>query len=79
MARLRRQWGEDSTVTIDLSSGGSITLSFKGNMFEMSEDEQKLITDLTAMIRQYRDAQSASLNEKAEKAEVKSYLEAQRA
>jgi hypothetical protein len=53
----RRQWGEDSTVSIDLSSGGSVSLSFKGNLFDLSADERKLISDLSAIIQQYRDAE----------------------
>lgn len=57
MARLRRQWGEDSTVRIDLSSGGSITLTFKGNLFDMSADERQLITDLSNIIQKYQDSQ----------------------
>jgi hypothetical protein len=51
-----RQWGEDSTVCIKLSSGGSITLQFKGNLFDLSDDEHKLIGDLRAILQKYREA-----------------------
>jgi hypothetical protein len=53
----RRQWGEDSTVTIDLSSGGSVTLTFKGNLFDLTADERRLISDLSSIIQKYRDAE----------------------
>lgn len=56
MSRSRRQWGEDSTVRIDLSSGGSVTLAFKGNLFDLSAGERALITDLSGIIQKYRDA-----------------------
>lgn len=51
-----RQWGEDSTVCIKLSSGGSITLQFKGNLFDLSDDERKLIADVSSVIQRYREA-----------------------
>ena len=68
----RRQWGEDSTVRIDLSAGASVTLAFKGNLFDLTDDERRLINDLSAPIQKHKDAQN-------EKAEAKSYIEAQRA
>lgn len=56
MSRPRRQeWAGDSTVSVDLSSGGSITLQFKGNLFDLSDDEHKLVGDLRAIIQQYRE------------------------
>lgn len=50
----RRQWGEDSTVRIDLSSGGSVTLTFKGNLFDLQTDERQLISDLSETIQRYK-------------------------
>jgi len=50
-----RQWGEDSTVCIKLSSGGSITLQFKGNLFDLTADERRVISDLSATIQRYRE------------------------
>ena len=51
----RRQYNEDS-VSIRLSSGGSVTLSFKGTLFELTDDEQGLVRDLTLTIQRYRAA-----------------------
>lgn len=51
----RRQYNEDS-VSLKLSSGGSVSLSFRGTLFDLTEAEQVLITDLTKLIRKYRDA-----------------------
>lgn len=56
----RRQWGEDSTVCMKLSSGASVTLTFKGNLFDLTKAEQGLVADLSSIIQKYRD--SASLN-----------------
>lgn len=53
----RRQWGEDSTASIELSSGGSLNLTFKGNLFDLSPDERKLISDLSAIIQKHRDSE----------------------
>ena len=50
----RRQWGEDSTVSIDLSSGGSITLAFRGNLFDLRADERQLISDLSETIQRFK-------------------------
>ena len=63
----RRQWGEDSTVNLKLSAGATVVLSFKGNLFDLTEDERRLINDLSITIRRYRD--SGSLNEKTGLAE----------
>jgi hypothetical protein len=51
----RRQYNEDGT-TIKLSSGGSVSLTFRGTLFELTEPEQVLISELTNLIRKYRDA-----------------------
>lgn len=54
MSITRRQWGEDSTVRQELSAGASVTLSFKGNLFELTAAEQALMTDLTNTFQKYR-------------------------
>lgn len=60
MSRSRRQWGEDSTVRLELSAGASMTLTFKGNLFDLSHDERELIADLSNTIQKFRDAEVAS-------------------
>jgi hypothetical protein len=58
MSRSRRQWGEDSTVRIDLSAGASVLLQFKGNLFDLTADERRLVSDLSLTVQRYRDAGS---------------------
>ena len=50
-----RQWSDDNTVSITLMSGGSVTLMFKGNVFDLTEDERRLVGDLTTTIKRYRE------------------------
>lgn len=49
----RRQWGDDSQVNLKLSAGSSITVVFKGNLFDLTAAERQLITDLSAVVQQY--------------------------
>jgi hypothetical protein len=49
----RRQWGDDSTVNLKLSAGSSITVVFKGNLFELTAAERHLITELSAVVQRY--------------------------
>jgi hypothetical protein len=65
MSRKRRQWGEASEVCLELSWGATVTLSFKGNLFDLVEGERRLISDLSTVVQDYKDAlaKSASLNE----------------
>jgi hypothetical protein len=51
----RRQWAEDSTVTIRLTSGGSVTLVFKGNMFDLTQPERELIAELSTVVQKFKD------------------------
>jgi hypothetical protein len=55
----RRVWGDDSTVRLGLSGGATVTLSFKGNLFDLAPAERRLISDLTATIQIYKDAGTA--------------------
>ena len=55
----RRQYNEDS-VTVKLSAGGSVSLSFRGTLFELTEDEEALISGLRKLLQRYRN--SGSLN-----------------
>ena len=56
--RSRRLWGEDSTVCIDLSEGASVTMQFKGNLFDLTAEERLLIANLTNVIQLYRNAEA---------------------
>lgn len=51
----RRQWGEDSTVCMKLSAGASLTLAFKGNLFDLTTAERELVADLSNIIQKYKD------------------------
>ena len=62
MSRSRRQWGEDSTVRIDLSAGASVILAFRGNLFDLTPEERRLVSDLSATIQHYKAEATASVN-----------------
>ena len=55
----RRQWGDDSTVNLKLSAGSSITVVFKGNLFDLTAAERQLITDLSDVLQKYDAAAGA--------------------
>jgi hypothetical protein len=61
----RRQWGDDSTVNLKLSAGSSITVVFKGNLFDLTAAERQLITDLSAVVQQYEAGAAVSAKEEA--------------
>lgn len=52
----RKQWASDSSVFVDLSAGASVEMTFKGNLFELTEDERQLIGSLSSVIQKYKDA-----------------------
>ena len=54
----RRQWGDDSTVCLKLSAGASLSLSFRGNLFDLSPEERELIASLSSVIQRFKDAES---------------------
>jgi len=49
----RRQWGEDSTRCVKMSANASVTLTFKGNLFDLTSDERNLIARLTEVLQQH--------------------------
>ncbi len=55
----RRQWGEDSTVRVDLSAGAHVTLAFKGNLFDLTGDERALVDALSNVIQKHREVRDA--------------------
>lgn len=52
----RRQWGEDSTASIKLSAGAYVTLTFQGNLFDLTAEERELVSELSTVIQKYRNA-----------------------
>lgn len=56
MSRSRRQWGEDSTVRIELSGGASVTLTFKGNLFDLKPEERELMASLSGVVQKFNAA-----------------------
>jgi hypothetical protein len=57
-----RNWGDDSSICIKLSGGGSVTLTFKGNMFDLRDAERQLIADLSNVIQKYKDTVEPATN-----------------
>ena len=50
-----RQWGDDSTTQIKFAGGGSLTLVFKGNMFDLLPAERTLISDLSITVQRFQE------------------------
>lgn len=51
----RRAWAEDSTTEIELTGGASFTLSFKGNLFDLTHEERELIASISSIAQQYQN------------------------
>ena len=49
----RRQWAGDSSVCVKLSAGASVTLTFKGNLFDLTDAERELIGLLSNVIQHH--------------------------
>lgn len=49
----RRQWASDSTASVKLSAGGSITLTFRGNLFDLTLAERELMSALSNVIQKH--------------------------
>ena len=52
----RKQWGDDSTVCVKLSASASVTLTFKGNVFDLAPEEVRLISALTDVMQKHQEA-----------------------
>lgn len=52
----RRLWNDDSTACVKLSSNASLTLTFKGNLFDLTPDERRLLSALTDVIQKHEGA-----------------------
>ena len=55
----RLKWGDDSTVNLKLSAGSSISVVFKGNLFDLNVAERQLIADLSAVLQKYEAGAAA--------------------
>jgi hypothetical protein len=53
----RRRTADESSATLKLTGGAMLTLTFRGNLFDMTPDEQKLIGDLSGIIRTHAETQ----------------------
>jgi hypothetical protein len=61
----RRQWGEDSTVALKLSEGASLSLTFKGNLFDLTQEERELIASLSSVIQRFKDSEAPEVEKGA--------------
>ena len=52
----RRQWADDSSVTVKLCRGRLRLRSLRGNAFTLTEGERQLIGALTTAIQKYEEA-----------------------
>ena len=49
-----KTWADDSTKQVKFAGGGSLTIAYKGNMFDLLLNEQALITKLTDVIQNFK-------------------------
>lgn len=56
-----RQWADDSAVQIKFANGGSLSLIFKGNLFELEPKERALIADLSITVQRFNHAPEPEL------------------
>jgi hypothetical protein len=49
-----RSWADDSSISIKLSGGASVVLTFKGNFFDLTTGERDLIANLSNIIQKYK-------------------------
>lgn len=68
MARTR-QWGDDSSTQIKFSGGGSVSLIFKGNLFDLLPHERILITELSDVIQRFNIEQAQEISAEPKRAE----------
>jgi hypothetical protein len=64
----RRKWDTNSTVCVELSMGATVTVTFEGNLFDLSQAERGLVAELSNVIQAFRDAQSLVVIEEAKAA-----------
>jgi hypothetical protein len=56
----RRQRADDSAVCVKLSSDASVTLAFKGNLFDLTPAERELISALSDVIQKHEGLKADS-------------------
>ncbi len=61
-----RQWGDDSSTQIKLAGGGSITLTFRGNLFDLLPNERALLAALSTVVQEF-NAQAPGIPEEETK------------
>jgi hypothetical protein len=50
-----RQWGDDSSTQIKFAGGGSVSVIFRGNLFDLLPNERTLIADLSSVIQRFNE------------------------
>ena len=48
-----KSWADDSTTQIKFAGGGSLSIAFRGNLFDLLPNERVLITTLSNMIQEF--------------------------
>lgn len=61
MRRPRRR--DDSVVRLELT-GCTVTVEFKGNLFDLADDERRFICDLSAVLQAYTDKKTGPVEVK---------------
>lgn len=50
-----KAWADDSTTQIKFAGGGSLTIAFKGNLFDLLPHERILTTELSDLIQKFNN------------------------
>ena len=61
--RTRRQGRDDSTVVLELTAC-TVTVVFHGNLFNLTPDERRLVSDLSTTIQNYTDKKTGPVEVK---------------
>ncbi len=49
-----RSWADDSTTQIKFAGGGSVTVAFHGNFFDLTKEERQLIDELSDVTQKFQ-------------------------
>jgi len=57
---MNRRTMTEHAVSIKLSAGGSVSLTFRGSLFDLLPTERQLVSTLSDTIQNFKDAAAAS-------------------
>ena len=58
-----KSWADDNTAQIKFAAGGSLTMAFRGNLFDLLPNERALITELSDVVQKFNKPEPEILAE----------------